>query len=147
MLFRSKTKELNQLIKSFENTALKERLHELHSFVDECEYGLAIESLSEWIYEYDVFVNQEQESKILKLSKDFGVKENYHKFIGKNPPYPDLRTEEQKALDERAANVCLENIECFAKKGDLLTAVGMYRRLYNTDLEKAFLEVNKLKDK
>lgn len=98
---------------------------------------MAIEILSDSIYELNVLVNESQQSELIKLSKYFGVDENYHKFIGKKPPYPDLRTEEQKTLDLKLAEASLENIKYLALQGFIIEAVRMHRQLFGTSLEEA----------
>ncbi len=92
-----KKRNLRRLIDSFGTAFSSERVADLQSYVNHGEYGLAIEILSEMIYEDDIAVDAEQEKAILKSSTDFGVDHDYHAFIGRRPPYPDLRTPEQIA--------------------------------------------------
>ena len=93
-------KALRDLIDSFEGSQISSLLPELHDYVDHNESGLAIEMLSDWIYEHDVEVSSDQIKAILNLSSRFGVSEDYHEFIGRTPPYPDLRSPEQRACDK-----------------------------------------------
>ena len=90
-------KKLRKLINSFERSALAERLPELIDYIEHNEFGLSLEILSSWIYEYDVAVLPEQEERIMELSDGMGIPRDYHSFVGRTPPYPDLRTPEQKA--------------------------------------------------
>ena len=94
------TKALRNLIDSFEGSQISSRLPELHDYIDHNESGLAIEMLSDWIYEDDVPVSSDQSQTILELSERFGVSPDYHSFIGSTPPYPDLRTPEQRPRDK-----------------------------------------------
>ncbi len=96
--FRNQKNELKSLIRSFENLISEEILLSIEEYVEYNEPKLALEILSDNIYELSIFVEKKQESEILRLSKQFGVDDNYHQFIGKMPPYPDLRTEKQKAF-------------------------------------------------
>jgi hypothetical protein len=45
----------------------------LESNLDHGEYGLATEFLSDWIYEMDAAVSDEQEEAILKSSSVYGL--------------------------------------------------------------------------
>jgi hypothetical protein len=87
---------LRDLIDSFVDSQIGSRLPDLHDYVDHNESGLALEMLSDWIYEDDVEVSSDQTKAILELSSRFGVSADYHAFIGRTPPYPDLRTPEQR---------------------------------------------------
>ena len=93
-------KALRTLIDSFEGSQIASLLPDLHDYIDHNEPGLAIEMLSDWIYERDVAVSPDQTKAILELSPRFGVSEDYHAFIGRTPPYPDLRTPEQRAHEK-----------------------------------------------
>jgi len=91
-MFGKRQRELRKLIDSFRTTSNGELLEDANEFVDHGEWGLAIEFLSDWIYDNDVAVSTLQCQTILRLSKVFGVDSEYHAFMGKMPPYPDLRT-------------------------------------------------------
>lgn len=148
-MFGSRKRELVALINSFRQSISDETLNEIIENVEYNEYGLALETLSDTIYELNVVVNLEQLSEILRLSPVFGVDETYHVFIGKTPPYPDLRTKEQREIEEKLSNPTVENIKFLASKGLIIYAVKMHKELFGTDLKEAVEQVNALigKDK
>lgn len=100
MLLRRRERDLRRLVQSFVGEFGAERIADLENYVDHCEPGLAIELLSDWIYDENVLVSIDQEKAILKSSDDYGVDSGRHSFIGRQPPYPDLRTPEQIAESE-----------------------------------------------
>ena len=114
------------------------------SYVDHGECGLAVEFLSNWIYEDDIAVGSEQEVAILKSSSDYGVDPDYHAFVGRTPPYPDLRTPEQIAESERLMRPTMENVEHFARANQRLLAVKMYREITGVGLEEAVASVERI---
>ena len=122
-MFKGKQRNLRQLLKSFNDAFGKERIMELESFVDHGEYGIAIELLSSWIYDEDIAVTAAQEAAILKSSADHGVDAEYHAFIGRTPPYPDLRSPEMAAVSERAMNPSMENVKYLAETNQMLVAL------------------------
>jgi len=142
-MFWTRTKELVGLINSFQDSISKERLEDILSYVEYDEFGLAVEMLSDMIYDSDVAVNERRQHEIISLSKHFGVDENYHKFIGKTPPYPDLRTEVQKNF-EFPSEPSIEAIRFLAANGQLINAVKMHRELFGTSLEEAVKMVKDL---
>jgi hypothetical protein len=111
---------------------------------DHGEYGIAIEVLSSWIYDEDIAVTAAQEAAILKSSADYGVDAEYHAFIGRTPPYPDLRTPEMIAVSERAMNPSMENVKYFAQANQMLIAVKMYREITGAGLEEAVASVEQM---
>ena len=141
---RKREKELVDLINSFQETISRETLEKILEYVEYNEFGLALEILSETIYESDIAVNQSQQSEIVALSKHFGVDEVFHKFIGRTPPYLDLRTGKQKQIEFEKLEPSLGNIKRLASNGVLTEAVRMHRRLFGTSLEEAFEQVKKL---
>jgi hypothetical protein len=147
-MFWNHRKELIQLVNSFQTLITGEKLESVLADVEYNEPGLALECLSSLIYELDVTVSVSQETEILRLSKHYGVDENYHKFIGRNPPYPDLRTEEQKALNlkfsEDLAEASIENIKILATGGQMIEAVRMHRQLFGSTLAEAVEKVGEL---
>lgn len=104
---------------------------------------MALEILSDNIYDFDVEVSDAQQAEILSLSKHYGVDENYHKFIGRKP-HPDLRTAEQKAFDQTKFTPSLENIEFLAASGFFIDAVKVHREMFDTNLETAVEKVKQL---
>lgn len=130
------------MINSFQSSIPKRELESIVEYVEYNEFGLAIEILSDTIYELNVPVDDYQQTEILGLSKHFGVNENYHKFIGKQPPYPDLRTGEQIAFDDKRLEPSIENIKYLATNGFRIEAVKMHRALFGTSLEEATKKVN-----
>jgi hypothetical protein len=143
-MFKGKQRNLRQLLKSFNDAFGKERIMELESFVDHGEYGIAIELLSSWIYDEDIAVTAAQEAAILKSSADHGVDAEYHAFIGRTPPYPDLRSPEMIAVSERAMNPSMENVKYFAQANQMLIAVKMYREITGASLEEALASVERI---
>ncbi len=95
MIFQSKRKKLLQLIRSFEPHMGSQRITDLEDYVDHGEPALAIETLSDWIYELNIPVSADSEEIILDCSKDCNVESSYHAWIGRTPPYPDLRIPKQ----------------------------------------------------
>ena len=136
-MFRSKKHELRQLIESFSEDLGENRSAELSLYVDHGECGLAVELLSDWIYEADITVSPVQESSILRSSRDFGVDPQYHAFLGRSPPYPDLRTPEQRNESMQLSTPTLDNVARLAKSNQKLIAIQMYRELTGAGLNEA----------
>lgn len=143
-MFRKHEKDLFNLINSFRHSISNEILDGIIENVEFNEFGLAIESLSDWIYELNIIVTSSQQTEILRLSDIFGVDEKYHLFIGRTPPYPDLRTEEHKEIKRILSNPTLESVKTLANKGFKVYAVKMYRELYGGELKEAIEKVEEL---
>jgi hypothetical protein len=122
-MFKSKQQNLRRLLKSFNDVFGKERIMELESFVDHREYAIAIEVSSCWICDEDIAFSAAQEAAILKSSANYRVDAEYHAFIGRAPPYPDLRTPEMAAVSERAMNPSMENVKYLAETDQMLVAL------------------------
>ena len=140
MFGKNKT-ELIELMNSFRLLISSEIIDEVIENIEFNECGLAIELLSDWIYELNISVSPFQQSEILRLSKDCGVDENYHSFVGKTPPNPDLQTEEDKKVENRMSIPTLENIKFLASKGFKICAVKMHRELFGSELKEAIVKV------
>lgn len=80
-------KDLRALFETF-RSSLHDHVDDIIDYVDHNEGGLAIETLSDWIYELDVEPTKQQVDELLRLSKKWGIDPLYHKFIGLSPPYP-----------------------------------------------------------
>ena len=143
-MFKSKRRNLRQLLESFNDTFGKERIMELESFVDHGEYGIAIEFLSSWIYDEDIAITAAQEAAILKSSADYGIDAEYHALIGRTPPYPDPRTPEMIAESERVMNPSMENVKYFAQANQMLIAIKMYREITGAGFEDAIVSVERM---
>ncbi len=137
VMFRNKQQFLRALIDSFGASFTLERIVDLKAYVDHGEYGLAIEFLSDWIYEEDVLVSPEQEAAILQASSDYGVDAGRHAFIGRTPPYPDLRNTGQAEGAPSNLRPTMQNVEALARSNDMLLAVKMYRELTGVGLREA----------
>jgi hypothetical protein len=133
--------DLNRLIALFDGDFEPERLADLESYVDAGEGQIAIEILSAWIYDEDVAVSNEQEHAILKSSRDYGIAPAFHVFIGRTPPYPDLRTPEQVEVSERAQITTMENVKFLAQRNHMISAIKMYRQITGADLAEAVASV------
>ncbi len=143
-MFSNKQRDLRRLLDLFNTDFDADRMSELASFVDHGEYGLAIEVLSSWIYEDDIKVSPDQEAAILKSSSDYGIDPRSHGFIGRTPPYPDLRTLDQIVESNRAMTPNMENVQRLARSNHMVLAVRMYREITCVGLTEAVDAVGRL---
>ena len=147
-MFRRKKVRLKELIQSFDESALATRLPGYLDMIGHGEIGLALEMLSDDIYEYDVPVSPEQEQLLRVVSPQCNVPLDYHAFFGFTPPYPDLRTDDQISENERAeqgrANPSVESVAQLARLGRRIEAIRMYRAMTGSELGPAQLEVDRL---
>jgi hypothetical protein len=134
---RTRQNNLRVLIESFGDFFESDRIDDLISYIDYGEEGLAIKMLCDWIYEENIALDVDQEAAILACLNEYGVDTSYFAFIGQSPPYPDLRTPEQIVELERASQPMMENVEKFARTGEKLSAVKMYRQITGADLKEA----------
>ncbi len=147
-MFRRKQKRLKSLMLSFGDSDIADRLPEHLDMFANGEWGLALEMLSSDIYELDVPVSPEQERLFREVSPQFNVPVESHAFIGRSPPYPDLRTTEQMSDDERAeqarAHPSFESVGQRANLGSGVEAIRMYRAMTGADLRSAKEAVDRL---
>src|SRR5690349_18480836 len=107
---------LRNLITSFEAAFSPDQIADLRSWVDHGEWTLAFEILCDWIYEEDIPVSPEQEAEFLQSCRDLKASRRLA-FIGRQHPYPDLRTPEQLEAELRHQTPSIENVAHFAKAG------------------------------
>jgi hypothetical protein len=90
-LFFDRDKSLRGLIKSFGDAFEADKIGDLLEYVDHGEPGLALEILSDWIYEDDVAVSNRQLQLFVVESDRYGIDPKSHPFLNRQPPYPVLR--------------------------------------------------------
>lgn len=90
-LFSNRDEGLRDLIKSFSDAFEANKIGDVLGYVDHGEPGLALEILSSWIYENDVAVSDSQQQIFVVESNRYGIDPKSHRFLNRQPPYPDLR--------------------------------------------------------
>jgi hypothetical protein len=90
-LFFDRNEGLRDLIKSFGIAFEPDKIGDLLEYVDHNEPGLALEILSDWIYENDVAVSDRQQQLFIVETNRYGMDPKSHRFLNSQPPYPDLR--------------------------------------------------------
>jgi hypothetical protein len=101
------------------------------------EHGLAVEWLSNDIYEANLAIPPEGCRLFQKLAKANNVSDEYWRFMEDGPPYADLQTEEQRVDAKHLARPSLESAEYFARKGNVMVAIRMYREVTGASLPDA----------
>lgn len=135
---------LSTLIISFNVQLSPTLIKNINEYVESGEPGLAIEELCNYIYEYDVEPNPSQLDMIIKISEHYSIDKKYHVFIGKKPPYPDLRTKEQLSLEKNFYKPSIQKVHFFVRNNQKLLAIKMYREITNCDLETANKYINNI---
>lgn len=142
--FSDRYKGLRDLIKSFANAFDHEKVEELLEYVDHGEPGLALEMLSDWIYENDFIVSADQQRLFVIESDRYGIDPKSHRFLGCQPPYQDLRTAEQIDEEKLLTKPSLDRVRLLARTGRTIVAVRMYRQLTGAGSEESLAAVERM---
>lgn len=113
-------------------------------YVEHREYGLAIEILSDWIYEHDVETSVDQQEAFVRVSERYGVDPSYHAFLGRQPPYADLRTPQHLAEEELLHTPSLDTVRHLVRTGRKLMAIRMYREVTGASLDQTIAAVDRM---
>jgi hypothetical protein len=99
------------------------------------EHSLAVEWLSDEIYDADLAISDEGYRLFQKLAEENNVSDEYWRFMESGPPYRDLHTDGQPLDAERVlAKPSLESAEYLARKGKVTAAIRIYREVTGASL-------------
>ncbi len=114
---------------------------DLHIIIDDFqgqgEYTLAVEWVSDKIYDDDIAISPEGVRLFRRLAEETGVSEEYWRFMEAGPPYPDLVGAERDEATAPLTEPSLEAAESFAREGKTIVAVRMYREVTGASISEA----------
>lgn len=129
--------DLTDLIASFDGAIPAHVLENLQSYVDQGEHDLALEDLATAVYEHHVAVDDAREARFVALARAMDMDPAELGFVGRTPPYPDLRTPAQRALQQGDDTPSPERVRALAEAGLRINAVRMQRALTGQSLADA----------
>jgi len=146
-MFQSNSKELIRFINQFKELLSNWSINECIDYVKHNESGLALQFLSEYLYEENVFVNESLKKSYIGFANQYKVSKTYWSYMGASIPYPDLSSQLTESEQFDLSEPTDEKIVQLQRNGNSVMAFRMCRELYELNLPEAQDKIKELLSK